>query len=240
MKTFTTFAVLFTLFSIIVFTNCKAPAPVNTDPKLSKILEVASIWEYLSEAYEPIYDTDATWLNSGLRAKYAMAKKYASLKILESTFGAKVFLKGPHTGGLNFNSTTSFGYYNPDFINKVKAGFKEALTDPNYKRAMSTVYRNYLQGMANTYMDAYRYLNNDPKMLAALKSKYTADMARPGGTLDGSFQETFRSYAEDLEREKGADIFEGFTAPAFWLRRSMDGTAASWFDLLKMVDNELK
>lgn len=234
------FAGIFALMSVTVFTFCKTPALSSADPKISKLLELTHQWKSLSKTYQPNHETDATWLNTGIRGKYAMAKKYASLKILESTFGTQVFLTGPHTNDLNFHSTTSFGHYNPAFINQLKESFKQALANPNYKRSMSAVYRSHLQRMANTYIDAYQHLNNDTKILESLKSKYTEEMTRPEGTLEGSFQETFRSYAEDLEKKNGADIYEAFTAPAFWLRRTMDGTASSWFELLKMVDSSLK
>ncbi|MEO1261435.1 MAG: hypothetical protein AAFZ15_21710 [Bacteroidota bacterium] len=231
---------LFIFLILNSFVFSKSPAAAGTSPSAYKIMEVTYLWELLSQDYEPNRNEDGTWLKSGFRSKYAMAKKYASLEILETTFGTKVFLRGPHDGEMNFNSNTSFGYYNPDFIKQVRAGVEQILMNPVYKKAAAKVYRDHLKNMATTYLDAYRFVNRDPNTLTKLKNGYIMDMARPEGIAGGSFQETFRPYAESLERDKGADIYEAFTAPAFWVRRSIDGTAASLFSLLEMVDKQLQ
>lgn len=44
-------------------------------------------------------------------------------------------------------------------------------------------------------------------------------------------QESFRGFAESIEKE-GYDVYEGFTCPGFWVRRSIDGTADEFYDLL--------
>lgn len=239
-RTFTAVTSLFILLVISAFTYSKAPVSDGTDTPTYKIMEVTYLWELLSQGYEPSWEEDDTWLNVGFRSKYAMTKKYASLEILEATFGTKVFLRGPHVGDMNFNSRTSFGYYNPEFIKEVKASVEQVLRNPIYKKAAAQVYRGHLKSMAATYLDAYHHLHKDPKTLAKLKTQYITEMASPEGIDGGSFQEVFRSYAESLEREKGADVYEAFTAPAFWLRRSIDGTANSLFSLLEMVDKELQ
>lgn len=239
-RAFSIFTCLSILLIFSAFTSSDKQTTSPITPGAYKIIEVAYLWDLVNNGYEPNQETDGTWLETGLRSKYAVAKNYASLEILETTFGTKVFLRGPHQDGIDYNSTTSFGYYNPDFIAQVKSSIEEALSNPIYKKAIANVYRNYLQNMAQTYMEAYRHINRDQKLLAEFKTQYIMDMARPEGTMDGSFQETFRPFAESLEKEKGADIYEAFTAPAFWIRRSIDGTGPAIFQLLEMVDKELK
>lgn len=47
-------------------------------------------------------------------------------------------------------------------------------------------------------------------------------------------QEFFRDFAESNE-SKGYDVYESFVCPGFWVRRSIDGTADEFFDLLKLT-----
>jgi len=212
----------------------------NTDPATFKIMEVVCLWDLLKDGYEPDIDRDATWLNVGLRSKYGMAKKYASLEIIEKAFGVPVYVKGPHKGEMNFNSLTSFGHYNPEFISKLRLSIESGLQNPLYKKMMKRIYNKHLKSMANTYHAAHIYLHKDPNRLQNLKSDYSSLISRSGGTIDGSFQEKFRPFAEDLEKNQKGDVYEGFTAPAFWLRRSIDGSSNQLFDLLKMLKTELE
>jgi len=63
-------------------------------------------------------------------------------------------------------------------------------------------------------------------------------MAQAGGTTEGSLQEKFRAYAEELEkgtRSSKVDIYEAFTAPSFWIRRYIDGTENDFMKILELV-----
>ncbi len=217
-----------------------------------KIMEVTYLWELLKQGYQPNRERDATWLEVGFRAKYAKAKNYISLEILEAVFGVPVFIKGPHKDQMNFNSTTSFGYYNPEFITKVKLSVDEIFENPVFKAAAKKVYHENFRSMALTYLDAHRYLNDSPEYLKELKTKYLQEIAQPGGTTNGSLQETFRDYADhgefaDAAEQRAyetlnpnADWYEAVTAPAFWLRRSIDGTDGQIENLLGWIINNLE
>lgn len=214
--------------------------PTNTDPATYKVMEMAFLWDLLKDGYEPDRNRDDTWLDVGLRSKYAMAKKYASIEIIENTFGVPVFVKGPHKGYMNFNSTRSFGHYNPAFISKLRSSLETALQNPLYRKALQKVYTKHLKSMADTYHAAHIYLHKDPAYLQNLKTEYSSLISEGSGTIDGSLQEKFRSFAEDLERNQKGDVYEGFTAPAFWLRRSIDGSSSQLFDLLKLLQKEFE
>lgn len=216
-----------------------------------KLMEVAYLWEFLLLNKDYDKEQDGTWLDVGLRAKYAMAKNYASLSQVEAVFGMPVFLKGPHKKAINYQSTTSFGHYNPAFIQELERVFRLALKHPNYRAVLQQVYRVYLHNMALTYKDAYYYIHSNPAQLQAWQEAYNQQLKNKQGTLDGAMQEEFRAYAdggyfsqevqdaanqiEDFE----ADWYEKNTAPAFWLRRSMDGTAEQWLELLELVMKRL-
>lgn len=246
------FSGIFFLSILTAFSPNKLQQNSDADPIIYKLMEIGYMWGFLSQEYEPIRDRDDTWLNVGFRSKYATAKKYASLEIIEATFGTPVFIRGPHTGDMNFNSKTSFGYYNPEFISQLKSNIEIALKYPVFKKAAKEAYNQYFKSMALTYKDAYRFLNDDPQRLAELKTKYLLELAKPEGTSNGSLQEEFSDYADnkhfsnDAKRREykmknpNADWYEKITAPSFWLRRSIDGTSQQIFELLNMIITEME
>ena len=227
------------LFSLLSFVSISSHSNAN-DPGLNKIMEVAYLWELLDLNYEPQRERDQTWLEVGFRSKYAMAKRYASLTAVEEAFGVPVFVRGPHKGEMDFNNTTTFGYYNPDFVTALSTQAKAALDHPMFRPVLKQLYQEKLSSMAHTYRDAYLYLNQDAHYLQDLMEMYLKRISQPEGTLEGSMQEEFRAFAERLESEKGADVYEGFTAPAFWVRRSIDGTGDQIYQLLDFLINELE
>ena len=221
-------------------------SPINNSagtnsPSVYKIMEVTHLWDLLASNYAPDRERDGTWLDVGLRSKYAKAKKYASISVMEETFGEKVFIRGPHQDGMDFNSATSFGYYNPQFIAKVKDALAIALENPAFSKVAEVVYEKHLQSMAHTYQDAFAHVQQNTEMRQNLINEYLLMVAQPEGALNGSLQEKFRAYAEALESGPDrANIYEAFTAPSFWIRRHIDGTADDFNSLLEMTINHFE
>ena len=233
--------VIVSLCLLFTATGFKAIQKLSTDsqtPGAYKIMEVVTLWKLLSYDFQPSWEEHETWLPEGFRSKYGMAKKYVSLDVLEATYGVPVFLSGPHKGDMDFNSNTSFGHYNPEFISKVKADVKTVLANPFFRSLIKTAYTNYLEGMANTYKDAYMYLHSNPKRIKGMSSNYLQKVQQKGGTTDGSMQDVFRGYADNVSGE--SSWYEAVTAPAFWLRRSIDGTDKQIFELLNIVITEME
>jgi len=237
-------ATAFGLFFTTAFTTTNSTTTADfqpIEPTVFKIMEVTNLWDLLKSNYEPNRERDATWLDVGLRSKYAMAKNYASLDIVEATFGQPIFLRGPHNGDLDFNSTTSFGYYNPNFVLSVHKAVETTLANPMFSEMGRRVYEKHLKSMAHTYMAAHKYLKENPALRESLTQAYLMMMAQPAGTMDGSLQESFRGYAEEMEKSGAkSDVYEAFTAPSFWLRRSIDGTDDEFIALLEMVMNHFE
>lgn len=225
------------LMAATTFDSNKISEIGNSDPAIYKLMEVAYLWDFLTQNYEPSRELDATWLDVGLRAKYGAAKNYASLKMVEAAFGVPVFLRGPHSEELDLENKTSFGYYNPVFISQLGATVEAALRNPIYKSVLKNVYQNHLKGMASTYRRAYNHIENNPTRKKELQSQYLFLLAQPEGTSEGSLQESFRNYAG---QSPNSDWYEEVTAPAFWLRRSLDGTGDAWYDILDRLITEME
>lgn len=223
-------------------------SPATNEAAIAKIEKTTNSWNTLKNAYEPNRDRDGTWLDVGLRAKYAMLKQYTSLPMLEKAFGKPVFSSGPHKGDMNFNDAHNFGHYNSKFISQLRTSMKSALSNPVLRKAIKQIYTKDLESMARTYHEAYRYVNDGNVIDFQKEYKKIIN----SNSSDGSMQEFFRDYADNgyyadaaeaAEAQRtnpNRDWYEAVTAPAFWVRRSLDGTDKQLFSLLDMVIKEME
>ncbi|MEM9847706.1 MAG: hypothetical protein AAF847_07440 [Bacteroidota bacterium] len=200
-----------------------------------KIKEAFRFWDAkpTPNDYE-FYENNFTYIEEGLRYNYALLKNMASVAILEQAVGEKVFLSGPHEEGLNFFSEERFGYYNPVFWEKVKAVVAYSLeNDGVFKQLGKYIYDQHLKKESQLYFESYRYLQENPSMAKQVSTDYLAAMKteqRAGEML----QDAFRTFADSKEK-LGTNWYVANTAPSFWIRRQIDGTAAPIFEILELV-----
>lgn len=222
------------LFLSTAFTSIDKTTNTQTNPAVFKLMEITYLWDLLKEGYEPDKDRDGTWLEVGFRSKYAMAKQYAALNMIEAAFGEKVFLSGPHGSDMDFNSSNSFGHYNPAFITALHNTLSESLGNPMFKEALEKLYSQQLMTMAKIHFDAYYYLQLNPEYLQLMLAQYESGINNSEGMNFNEFTNNFDAFSQ-IESERGLDLYEGFNAPAFWLRRIMDGTDQQMIELLEMA-----
>ena len=230
---------LLAAFTTVSTNSFKTQQRTQLEPLVYKIMEITYFWDLLVNDHKIDRATDDTWLEVGLRHKYAIAKKYASLELLEELAGAKVYNEGPHGAHLDFNSNYAFGHYNPTFLQILSEHLAAALENPVFKTVAAKVFNQYFEGAANTYRNAYLYLNANPKELQSIRKNYLEMIAQPQGTMEGSLQEVFRPYADKAVKKNKADWYEAVTAPSFWIRRSIDGTDEELFDIVEMLIDKL-
>jgi hypothetical protein len=183
------------------------------------------------------------WLQVGLRERYGCIQETVNFGVLERLTGEAVFLTGPHSGGLDLTAQNEFGHYNPAFLKKAGQALDEMMKDKAFNDKIQAFYDAELKNTFRLYFIAY----DTPKDVALGKYRGIVAAANPncaGGFLcQPSFflQEQFRPFAEDMERQ-GYNVYEGFTAPGFWVRRDIDGTSTQFYGLLKKFmqkyDNE--
>ncbi|MEM9888206.1 MAG: hypothetical protein AAF849_20095 [Bacteroidota bacterium] len=180
------------------------------------------------------YENNFTYIEEGLRYNYALLKSLASISILEKATGERVFLSGPHEEGLNFYAPDRFGYYNPAFWEKVKTVVEYSLNnDSVFKQLGKYAYNQHLKKEVQLYYDSYQYLMSNKSMAQQVSKDYQSAMQE--GMEAGSFlQESFRPFADSKEK-LGADWYVANTAPGFWIRRQIDGTAEEIFEIVALV-----
>lgn len=187
--------------------------------------------------YDEKHKTDVP--ESGIRGRYAVYQKYFSISMLESIVGENIFLKGPHSDVLNFESQDSFGRYNPLFLKKLGDNLQFLFKNKTFVENTQDHYNRKLKQYLRVYYLSYKTAANNKEVMDG----YEDAIANPekhdymNGRIKGpSFylQEVFRDFAEGLEKD-GYDVYEAFTCPAFWVRRSLDGTEDEFYELLKLT-----
>ncbi len=231
---------LFALAIGLAFFACTTKPGFSLERLSDKIKLTVADWQNMSANTRLDYESISSWIpESGIRGRYQIASQVLGKSVLESIIGEKAFLSGPHEQGVNYNSAREFGRYNPKFLtklhtslaslfsNKIFVDNAQALYDRELKRYLRTYYLAYEAGANNReVMDGYLAL------LAAEPKKYSESVFLSEPSL--FLQESFRDFAESLEKE-GYDAYEGFACPGFWVRRSIDGTADEFFELLALT-----
>ncbi len=124
-----------------------------------------------------------------------------------------VFVSGPHKDAPAFNSTKDFGHYNAAFVNwAVDNGIPGGV-------ATSAVYDRILKKPVLDHLSTLYILQSRPADWEAYKKFFQAKLASPEG-----FQYVY-SLMSAVQPPPGAKRITDSVALAFWVRRSIDGTA---------------
>lgn len=215
---------LFMLSVVAILAAC-SPEVVSTinsvlNPLGVTMKDAMTAWDAKkAELGEPSRDEDGTWLDVGVRYKYAVLKEFVNIRNLERVTGHKVYVKGPHDTDLNYDSD-KIGYYNPDFLRSVSSSLTVSITNEAFNKVAQKFYDSQLKQMTRTYYRAYTHVNNNANAVVDDNDYYDV--------------ENFRSYA-DSEEKAGYDWYESIVAPAFWVRRKKDGTDMQFLGLITMV-----
>jgi len=222
------------------------------------LIDFSERWK---EAYENInWSSDWSWgLEYGFRSKYKIANSILNqdtniINVLSEIFTTPVFIRGPHLNGMNFGDKTSFGYYNPEFIEKLTVITNELLDNSIYKELLRPIYKNYLSEMAYAYRAAYEvfksYKMNNPNRLEDATRNYLYQISigdETGEDVFGVLSQLETHYPEQYDSYnlsgRGANIrgyYNFYTAINFWGRRDIDGTFEKIGELLNLVWNKLE
>lgn len=223
-------------------------APLGNKELRKQLRTAVYNWNKKIQNHTADYGTDHTWLDVGVRFKYAAMKDHLSLKMLETISGKKVFIgDSPHGEHPNFDSQDKFGHYNPEFILAIHKSMTVILENPNSKPKFQKVYDNHLKNLARTYyisavrIDKKRTWRDKNWEKADIQSTYQ-DIIDGNNTSYGTgadfLNEVYRSHADEMSTE-GYDWYEADVAPGFWIRRTIDGTNDDFLKLLNLVLDHL-
>ncbi len=214
-----------------------AGEPVPGQAELQKILvQAPDDWYNLKQKANLNLNPEAAGTiipEVGVRGRYAILKPILNPVILEKIFGERVFRSGPHRGAeLNYRTNESFGRYNPAFLRKLYSTLSTLSRSELITGQVQGLYDREFRKVLRTFYQAYEVGANRED----IQKEYLSRLQSPtqGLTRSGSmnfFEEQFSDFSTNPPYYDP----EAIMAAGFWLRRSIDGTADEFYQLLQLT-----
>lgn len=218
------FIPLFGLAIILIFSSFRPAQTLS-----HRINFLISNWDNIVSETKLDYDKISSWLpESGIRWRFEIAKSVLSLQTLEGITGETVFVSGPHTTEMNYNAN-EFGHYNPAFVSRLHEMLKPFAQRQNFVSRCQEFYDKHFKNYLRVFYMSYKAGYNNQEIVTGYQNAIASNNS-PSFYL----QESFRGFAEEIEKQ-GYDVYEGFTCPGFWVRRTIDGTGDEFYDLLVLT-----
>jgi len=203
---------------------------------------IRSLWAGLSQTDNTCEGTFDYHPGGGMRifaCHMASRLSYAKLRALS---GVEVFLDGPHKGKqLRLDAKRSFGRYNPAFVRWAIAHLIPAADDAAFRVATQPLYDRFVKPLATAYYLTWRKAQVEPRCFEREVERYTRFLAgRDDAEMpyeryfffmnkhfcenpDGGFEFFHR---RGFDEDTNGNVIK--TAAAWWMRRTIDGTAKDW------------
>lgn len=233
---------IITLAAGLGIVACTTRPGFSPEQLSEKINRTVADWQNMSATARLDYESISSWIpESGIRGRYQIAKQVLGKAVLESIIGEKAFLSGPHEQDVNYNSAREFGRYNPKFLTQLQKSLASLFSNRIFVDNAQALYDSELKQYLRTYYLAYEAGANKQEVMDGYMAILATEPREYAGNVFLSepshfLQESFRDFAESIEQE-GYDVYEGFTCPGFWVRRSIDGTADEFYGLLTLTIN---
>lgn len=218
-----------------------SPASSVNNNLTKLVLEVSNSWDDLWKKADLSWDGCKSYVPEvGCRGRYAAVKRLASLKMLERITGEPVFLSGPHRGDLDLMNNTSFGYYNPKFLDKVFEFIQSINDNPKLIQVLQPFYDKQLKNYIRVYALARKEFSNNQEL--AIKYKRYIESGKPNASIY-SLGNEIDPFIQEMT-SKGYDVYEAYAVPSFWVRRTIDGTADQFSKIfgltMRIFDQDLQ
>lgn len=170
--------------------------------------------------------------------------------------GRRIFVSGPHTTTqLTLNSSSDFGHYDVEFVRWARANFIPGSKDETFRKQTQGVYDSYMKRKALLFDATYRKAAANPDCWRREVERYKS-LLESGQLPEYDYERYFFFMNEGFcsNADAGFDHFydHGFdggydgnvvkTCVAFWVRRSLDGTADEFYkglqDLRRTYEGE--
>lgn len=173
-----------------------------------------------TEATKTVLPTlESVWKKISLSERVGVNS--VTLADLESIAQMPIFKKGPHkNGAFNLNSSKEFGHYHPAFLKWVEEQAIPSVAEGAFYEFTRKIYLDKVQYYAQLILEGRLILNEKPEVLVAAKKKYNQFLQDPLRPSLSAYKE-FR-----LLEELSPEVL------AFWVRRDLDGSAATIEQLL--------
>jgi hypothetical protein len=231
---------------LVVLTAQVLSAGEGRDAVASKIREV---WLKLDKTKNACDEFDY-FPDGGMRNFACHLMSLTSLEFLQEASGLIMFNGGPHQGArLKLDHRYQFGHYNPDFVLWMVDHLVPGAEDAALRRVTQAHYDKYIKPLARIFYATWKKAQEEPQCFRREVERYRAMMEKE--TLPEMYYERFFFFMNPdfcTHADKGFDYFykHGFdggysgnvvkTCAAFWMRRTIDGTADEFSrGLLKLI-----
>lgn len=230
---------------LVVFTAKVLSAGAGRDAVAAKIRDV---WLKLDKTKNACDEFDY-FPEGGMRSFACHLKSLTSLPFLAQASGLVMFERGPHQGTmLKLDDRFQFGHYNPDFVRWMVDHLVPGAGDAALRKATQAHYNKYIKPLARIFYATWKKAQNEPQCFRREVERYRAMMQKE--TLPEMYYERFFFFMNPdfcTHADKGFDYFykHGFdggysgnvvkTCVAFWIRRTIDGTAKEFFQGLQKL-----
>ena len=240
---------LLALFLVVSATQT-SPAGAGRDAVSAKIHDV---WLKLHKTKNACEEFDY-FPEGGMRIFACHLKSLTSLGFLQEASGLPMFDQGPHQGiQLKLDHRHQFGHYNPDFVRWMVEHLVPGAEDASLRKATQKHYDQYVKPLATIFYVTFQKAQKEPKCFRREVERYRSLIQQK--KLPEMYYERFFFWMNPdfcTHADQGFDYFykHGFdgghngnvvkTCIAFWMRRTIDGTADEFYQglhkLLKTYD----
>lgn len=187
-----------------------------------------------------------TWIpETGIRGMLSKIELFMSLRQLIQLFPGIILTNDRSLLNTpNFYSKSDFAHYNPQFVKWLTNNIEsEILNAPKMQYEAQALYNKQFKALARVYYVTYvDIIQNNGN---SLNINTQSEIERYQLSINSSHvkaynvQNKFYKYAESMNQktklQNDLNVYNGFVAPGFWFRRSIDGTQSLWFNLLKKI-----
>ncbi|MFT4626284.1 MAG: hypothetical protein ACI8PZ_004961 [Myxococcota bacterium] len=202
---------------------------------------VRTLWTHLPATTNHCEGTFDYFPRGGLRILWCHAREDLSLAQVAVLAGTPVWVSGPHQRrkGLDLENLRAFGHYDPAFVRTLPSFALPGATDDAFRIASQPTYDKVLKERARLAWRVHAKLMSNPECAERERAAYQADM-RSSTPTQGYYERWygFLDPAFCTGEGHGAAGMDGNvtkTLTAWWLRRTMDGTASAWHDALRAL-----
>lgn len=210
---------------------------------------VRAVWSGLGQTTNTCPDTFDYFPNGGPRIFACHVASSLPYERLVELAGMKVFLDGPHTAaGADLTAERSFGRYNPAFVRWAVDHLVPGADDAAFRVATQPLYDSFVKPLATAFWLTWRKAQAEPRCFEREVDQYTSFLA--GKQVSEMPYERYFFFMNDKFCTNPAGGFAFFhgrgfdggangnvikTTTAWWIRRSIDGTANEWARGLKKL-----
>lgn len=229
--------------------SCAITVPAREGGQVPAVLDamVRAAWMEIGGSGSKCEEFDY-FPNGGMRNWYCHILTFISYRKFSDLIGVPVFVSGPHTASdLNLDSSGSFGHYNKEFVARLRRVMIPGESNIAFRTATQGSYDRCVRPLARIFFVTYRKLTDHPSYLEQEKRRYLA-LIGAGNLKPYNYEKYFYFMNPGFIDSRDDEAYlmkHGFdggwdgnvvkTCVAFWIRRSIDGTADEFYTGLEKL-----